>query len=305
MKTRVLDISRSLYIPSELCMKFKLFSYPSGERHIEISDDEFICKSKPKRIIIASNMTTPDDIMSTFIATDVLRKSFKDTSIELLSPYFPYVYGTSRYGTKDMNIRIIPELIKSVGYDKIHLLSPFDPPDHFKVDTFNVLHEFTNLNVIDDLPFVESAIDVISKFHDGDLCITAGDGIVTKKTTRLAELLKLDELAFFSAFNKSTGETTIEHIGDVKENCIIFDDLCNSGDQTIKIAKSVKNLGAKYVHFVTPHAFFSKGVDNLLRNGIDSVHITDSCYSDVIKFRQHHGLYVHHIAEFSGIFGKD
>lgn len=64
--------------------------------------------------------------------------------------------------------------------------------------------------------------------------------------------------------------------GTPGECCIIVDDLCDGGATFIGAAQCLREAGAKYVGLVVAHGIFSKGVQYVLDNGIDHIHVSNS-----------------------------
>ncbi|CCJ77069.1 Ribose-phosphate pyrophosphokinase [Cronobacter muytjensii 530] len=65
--------------------------------------------------------------------------------------------------------------------------------------------------------------------------------------------------------------------GDVKDKAVlIVDDLCDAGGTFIGSAQVLRDAGARSVSLYVTHGVFSKGVENLLNNGIDQLYTTTS-----------------------------
>jgi ribose-phosphate pyrophosphokinase len=302
MKTKVLKFSKSIYVPHELLLKYNRFKCTSGEEHIEIEK----CNDKPNRLIIAANMMDNNDFISTMLATNVLMENCPKTQIELLSPYLPYTYKgrPSKYGTTRMNLSIIPGLINYIGYSKIHIMSPFDPPDI--MGCINPIKAMNNINIMNDEPFIRQAVNFIKEIYGDDIGLISADITVNKRTFKLSQTLNLPELPICRAIDCSTNETLIEDILEItNKNCIIIADTCCSGDTISKLAQELKQKGATYVHLIVTHGIFSNGITHLIQNGIDTIHTTDSCHNEIIQNGPLTGAYVYHIHEINNVFSNE
>lgn len=60
------------------------------------------------------------------------------------------------------------------------------------------------------------------------------------------------------------------------KDLLIVDDLCDAGGTFIGSAQVLRDAGARSVSLYVTHGVFSKGVDNLLNNGIDAIYTTTS-----------------------------
>ena len=57
---------------------------------------------------------------------------------------------------------------------------------------------------------------------------------------------------------------------------LIVDDLCDAGGTFIGSAQVLRDAGARSVSLYVTHGLFSKGVGNLLEQGIDRIYTTSS-----------------------------
>ena len=64
---------------------------------------------------------------------------------------------------------------------------------------------------------------------------------------------------------------------------LIVDDLCDAGGTFIGSAQVLRDAGARSVSLYVTHGVFSKGVENLLNNGIDAIYTTTSFASSELR----------------------
>lgn len=297
MITRVLNFSKSIFVPCDLQMGYNSFkcSY-TNENYIQI----FEGKTKPNRVIIATDLTDSDSITNTLIASTVVRQSCPNTNIELLAPYIPYSYsGTpSFYNSKNFATPIM-SVINHVGFDNVHVMSPYRPL--FDVPRTSPLDYVRNINVLSDQKFVENSIKLIKQFYGDDIALISSNPDVDMRVYRLSAKLDIPEI-------KPIEPDDFNVLAEKKytiQNCIIISDVCYSGKYLTNIASTLKLNGVQYVHLVSTHAMFTLGVTYLLKNGFNTIHTTDSCYNAITKRGPHSGVYIHHLAETTNIFDDD
>lgn len=291
MKTRVLNLSRSIVTPPIFNMKFQRFTFPAGEEHIKIEPD-----GTPDRIIIASNMTPSYDVITTFLATDAVKAMFPNASIELLTPYFAYARQDRRMVKGEpLSVKVMADMVNSMKYDVVHVLDP-----HSDVTTALV----NNIKIIDNIPFVRTVWDGI---NDSSKCLVSPDSGFEKKAFRLATEINIDSKSVIYGTKKrdvATGKLSgFGYNGNVKDRaCVIVDDICDSGGTFIGLAQKLREGGAKSVHLVVSHGLFTKGAEHLLDNGITSIYTTDSCSNTPPTKAQYISRFdVLHINDFSDI----
>lgn len=162
MTTRVLNFSKSIFVPCDLHMGYNTFkcSY-TNENSMQI----FEGKNKPNRVIIATDLTNSDSVTNTLIASTILLQACPGTKIELLAPYIPYSYtGTqSFYNSKNFSTPIM-SIINQIGYDNVYVMSPYR--QLFDVPRTSPLDYIRNIKVLSDQKFVENSIRLMTSSHD-------------------------------------------------------------------------------------------------------------------------------------------
>ena len=102
-------------------------------------------------------------------------------------------------------------------------------------------------------------------------------GVVRARAT--AKLLNDAELAIIDKRRpKANVSQVMNIIGDVKDrDCIIVDDMIDTGGTLAKAAEALKNHGARKVYAYATHAIFSGNAPkNLKESVIDEIIVTDS-----------------------------
>jgi len=120
----------------------------------------------------------------------------------------------------------------------------------------------------------------------GDLMLVAPDAGALKKIHNVAKATGAKSYAILTkerdvATGNLTGFALVA--GEVAgKDLLIVDDLCDAGGTFIGSAQVLREAGARSVSLYVTHGIFSKGVDNLLNNGIDAIYTTTSFTSPTL-----------------------
>lgn len=110
--------------------------------------------------------------------------------------------------------------------------------------------------------------------------LVAPDAGAAKKTEEAAKDVEKPYITMAKVRNLKTGEITgmriLDDVDLTGKTVMILDDICDGGRTFVEAAKYLREAGASRVELYVTHGIFSKGVENLLDNGIDHIYTTDS-----------------------------
>jgi ribose-phosphate pyrophosphokinase len=111
-----------------------------------------------------------------------------------------------------------------------------------------------------------------------NLCMVSPDTGGTKRASTYAKALDCDLAIGFKQRVKQNEVSNLQIIGDVKDkNCIIVDDIIDTGGTLIKAANKLKENGAKSVLAICAHGLLSgDGLPNIEKSAIDKLILTDT-----------------------------
>ena len=121
-----------------------------------------------------------------------------------------------------------------------------------------------------------------------DPIVLAPDAGSSKKSTHAAQKLEID-LAIVNKRRPKHGEVeAVNLIGDVKgKDCIVFEDMIDTGGTIKAAAKVVKDAGANSVTVFATHGIFSNGaLQAIEESAIDKVVVTNSIPLDLAKSKK-------------------
>ena len=240
--------------------------FSDGEIAVEIHEN---VRGSDVFIIQSTCAPTNDNLMELIVMIDALRRASAGR-ITAVIPYFGYARQDRRVRSARVPItaRVVADFLSNVGVDRVltidlhaeQIQGFFDVPVDNAFGTPILLADMVQRDFVD--PIVVSP-DI--------------GGVVRARAT--AKLLNDAELAIIDKRRpKANVSQVMNIIGDVKDrDCIIVDDMIDTGGTLAKAAEALKNHGARKVYAYATHAIFSGNAPkNLKESVIDEIIVTDS-----------------------------
>lgn len=250
--------------------------FPGGEVHVSVPNHAY---PSVIDITITASIDSSDAVMALLLSTDALKNRFPQAySLNLVLPYMPYA-RQDRVCNKGeaLSVKVMANLINSVGFDSIIVCDP-----HSEV-TCALLNNVREIPVESIIPFSQTFGEMFKE----SLVIAAPDAGATKKVFKVAKTLNTPFVQCGKTRDVATGELSgFEVYGEVRnKDVLIVDDICDGGGTFIGLAAKLYEQGANNVFLYVTHGIFSKGVDVLLKNGINRIITTDSYPSGITHDR--------------------
>ena len=200
---------------------------------------------------------------------DALRRASAGR-ITAVIPYFGYARQDRRVRSARVPItaKVVADFLSSVGVDRVLTvdLHAEQIQGFFDVPVDNV---FGSPVLLEDM----------KARHFDDVVVVSPDigGVVRARA--IAKLLNDTDLAIIDKRRPQANVSQVMHIiGDVEgRDCIIVDDMIDTGGTLCKAAEALKEHGAKRVFAYATHPILSgKAAENLRNSVIDEVIVTDS-----------------------------
>ena len=249
--------------------------FSDGEIQVQINEN---VRGADVFIIQSTCAPTNDNLMELIVMVDALRRASAGR-ITAVVPYFGYARQDRRVRSARVPItaKVVADLLSTVGIDRLLTcdLHAEQIQGFFDVPVDNV---FGSPVLLDDILKKTDLVNPIVVSPDIG-------GVVRARA--VAKLLNDTEMAIIDKRRPRANVSQVMHIiGDVADrDCILVDDMIDTGGTLCKAAEALKERGAKRVFAYATHPIFSGNAVNNLRNSvIDEVVVCDTIpLSDEIK----------------------
>ena len=251
-------------------LKLKLINrnikkFADGEIYIEINEN-----IRGNSVFVIQSTSTPvnDNIMELLLCIDALRRS-SAKHITAVIPYFGYARQDRKVAPRtSISAKVVSNLITNAGASRI-----------VTVDLHaGQIQGFFDIPVDNLFTTPLFARNIKKKFKTKNLICVSPDVGGVQRTRGLATKLKID-LAIIDKRRPEAGKSKVMNIiGDVKgKNCIIVDDIIDSGGTIVNAVEALKKAGATDVYVFVTHAVLSgEAADKITKSKIKKLIITDT-----------------------------
>ncbi|UIU65674.1 ribose-phosphate diphosphokinase [Escherichia coli] len=247
--------------------------FSDGEVSVQINEN---VRGGDIFIIQSTCAPTNDNLMELVVMVDALRRASAGR-ITAVIPYLCYARQDRRVRSARVPItaKVVADFLSSVGVDRVltvdlhaeQIQGFFDVPVDNVFGSPILLEDMLQLNL------------------DNPIVVSPDIGVVRARA--IAKLLNDTDMAIIDKRRPRANVSQVMHIiGDVAgRDCVLVDDMIDTGGTLCKAAEALKERGAKRVFAYATHPIFSGNAANNLRNSvIDEVVVCDTIpLSDEIK----------------------
>ncbi|QIE01910.1 ribose-phosphate pyrophosphokinase [Buchnera aphidicola] len=240
--------------------------FSDGEVSVQINEN---VRGGDVFIIQSTCSPTNDNIMELVVMVDALRRASAGR-ITAVIPYFGYARQDRRVRSARVPItaKVVADFLSSIGVDRVLTvdLHAEQIQGFFDVPVDNV---FGSLILLEDMLQRELKNPIVVSPDIG--------GVVRARA--IAKLLYDTDMAIIDKRRPHANVSQIMHIiGDVaNRDCILVDDMIDTGGTLCKAAEALKERGAKRVFAYATHPIFSgNALINLQTSVIDEVVVCDT-----------------------------
>lgn len=256
------DISKQLKLK---LINTNIKRFADGEIYIEINEN-----IRGNSVFVIQSTSTPanDNLMELLLCIDALRRS-SAKNITAVIPYFGYARQDRKVAPRtSISAKVVSNLITNAGANRI-----------VTVDLHaGQIQGFFDIPVDNLFTTPLFARYIKRKFKTKNLVCVSPDVGGVQRTRGLATKIKAD-LAIIDKRRPEPGKSEVMNIiGDVKgKNCIIVDDIIDSGGTIINAVEALKKEGAIDVFVFITHAVLSgEAVEKIKKSKIKKLIITDT-----------------------------
>ncbi|QJC32783.1 ribose-phosphate pyrophosphokinase [Enterobacteriaceae endosymbiont of Donacia semicuprea] len=241
--------------------------FSDGEISVKINenvrgDDIFIIQSTCN--------PTNDNLIELIIIIDAFKRASAGR-ITAVIPYFGYARQDRRISSARVPItaKVIADFLSKVGVNRI-----------LTVDLHaEQIQGFFNIPVDNVFASPIFLTDILKYKLNNPIIVSPDIGGVVRARSMAKKLFNGTDMAIIDKRRTNANITEIMHIiGDVnKRDCILIDDIIDTGGTLCKAAQALKNNGAKKVLAYVTHPIFSgNAVKNIFNSVIDKIIVCDS-----------------------------
>ena len=219
-------------------------------------------------VIQSTSYPANDNVMELLVTLDALRRG-SAKRITAVLPYYGYARQDRKSGPRTpISAKLLANLITTAGADRVLTidLHAGQIQGFFDIPTDNLFAE-TVFNT-----------DIKKKYKNGKILIVSPDVGGVVRARAIARRLDVD-LAIIDKRRQQVGMSEVMNIiGDVKDrNCIMVDDIVDSGGTLCNAAKALIEAGARSVDAYVTHGVLSGGaVSKVASSPLNSLVTTDS-----------------------------
>ena len=251
-------------------LKLKLINtniknFADGEIYVEINEN-----IRGNSVFVVQSTSTPanDNLMELLLCIDALKRS-SAKNITAVIPYFGYARQDRKVVPRtSISAKVVSNLITNAGANRIvtvdlhagQIQGFFDMP----VDNLFTTPIFARY--------------IKKNIKSNNLTCVSPDAGGIERTRGLAKKINA-ELAIIDKRRPRAGKSQVMNIiGDIKnKNCIIVDDIIDSGGTIVNAVEALIKKGAKDVHVFVTHAVLSgDAVNKIKKSKIKKLIITDT-----------------------------
>ena len=239
--------------------------FPDSEIRIEVNEN---VRGEDVFLVQSTSNPANDNIMELLITLDALKRA----SARRVTAVIPY-YGYARQDRKPaprtpISAKLIANIITSAGADRV-----------LTVDLHaNQIQGFFDIP-LDHLYAAPVMVnDIRSHYDTGNLIIVSPDAGGVARARSLAKRIDADLAIIDKRREQASVSEVMNVIGNVEgRDCILYDDIIDSGGTLCNAASALKDKGAKSVSAYITHGVLSGRAVELVRNSqMKELVITDS-----------------------------
>lgn len=258
----VLNLSKSIakLLNIELG-KSTINCFNDGEINIQINEN---IRGKDIFLIQSTCFPVNDNLMELILMTDAIKRS-SPKRITAVIPYFGYSRQDRKIGKfrSPITAKVIADILYTTGVNRILTI---DLHSEYIQGFFNI--------PIDNISSSSIFLKDIKKIGLKDIVIVSPDIGGIKRSRKIAQLLYNNNIVIIDKLRtKANTSQALNLIGNVEnKNCILIDDIIDTGKTLCNASNILKLNGAKKILSYTTHPVLSGKLEkNLKKSNIDEI----------------------------------
>lgn len=251
--------------------------FADGEILIEIGES---VRGKHVYVIQSTSAPVTENLMELLICVDALKRS-SAAEITAVIPYFGYARQDRKAKARQpITAKLVADLLQTTGVDRV-----------VTVDLHAAqIQGFFDIPV-DDMTALPLLSNYFKKLNIEDLAVVSPDHGGANRARKLANALDVPLAIIDKRRPKPNVAEVTGIIGEVEgKNCIMIDDMIDTGGTITAGAQALMEKGAKSVYIACTHAVFSGAACEKLQNSVakevvvtDTIELPDAKKFDKLK----------------------
>jgi ribose-phosphate pyrophosphokinase len=275
----IIGLSAAKKITASICKHLKVKPFP-----ITISrfaDGEILVKPnegvRNKVITIVQSLSKPvnEHLMELLIAIDALRRA-SAKAINVVIPYYAYARQDRKTnGREPITSKLVAGLIEKAGASRVTII---DIHSEQTQGFFEI--------PVDTLPSIFLTVrEAVKHINTKNMVVVSPDYGGVKRARSIANVLNCGLAILDKRRPKPNQAEIINILGDVKnKDCLISDDMIDTGGTLVAACKVLKNKGAKSINVAITHGIMSHPavdrINDAMKNKVIShLYLTNSIES--------------------------
>lgn len=250
--------------------------FPDGERRVRILEDVV-----GKKVTVLKSLALPTDsnLIEFVFLVDAIKRSGA-THVTALIPYLSYQRADHVFRSGEaVALEVVISMIETAGVDKIVLLEPHS----IKISEFFTIP----VEEVSSIPLFAQTVRTFG-VELSNISIVSPDMGGIRRVKQMSDMLGgVPFVAVSKNRNLESGKViATHHEGQIREICVIVDDLCSTGHTIVNAVDYLLAHGARKVYVMCTHPVLSGNASILLQDSkVEKVFMTDSiAISDEKRF---------------------
>ncbi len=270
-KLTIFAMSSSKKLAQEICEHLgtelgscNVHHFADGEILVELGES---VRGKHVYVVQSTSAPVSENLMELLIMTDALKRA-SAREITAVVPYYGYARQDRKAKPRQpITSKLVADMLTTAGVDRVVTIDLHAAQ----------IQGFFN-QPIDDL----AALPILGKYFRElnleDVCVVSPDHGGATRARRLANALHSEIAIIDKRRPKPNVAEVMGIIGDVKgKNCIMIDDMIDTGGTIAAGAAVLKEKGAKDIYIACTHPVFSgQAVERLQNSAAKEVVVTDT-----------------------------
>lgn len=240
--------------------------FSDGEVAVQINEN---VRGSDVFIIQSTCAPTNDNLMELVVMIDAMRRASAGR-ITAVIPYFGYARQDRRVRSARVPItaKVVADFLSNVGVDRVLTID-------LHTEQIQGFFDVPVDNIFGTPVLVE---DMIERSLEDPVVVSPDLGGVVRARATAKALGDIDIAIVDKRRPRANISKVMNLIGDVEgRDCIMVDDMIDTGGTLCKAAEALKNCGAKRVFAYATHAVFSGDAPRNINNSfLDQIIVTDS-----------------------------